>query len=207
MRTRKVILLLAAPLFFQFFLACVDSFDEQPLCDDSLVHYEFDEFTATNVDESDPENIHVTSGPVQNDDYAIRVTWKLKTLAQLNAIPESSTTLSIFPQAFACSPTYMLMDTITGFKIFTVSAFDDSHPADSDVSSMFRVDVENTSFTLSEFLNLYNQTVSTRRIEGIFDVSMHTPPTLNTTHQFKLQFTFKDGDIEEETTEVIEIVE
>jgi hypothetical protein len=205
MRKRKVLILLIVPFVFQISGSCIIGGN----CDDpEIYHYSFQSISVEHLDNSGPMPA-VSSGPVLKHAYAVRVDIDREKIATIIALPR----FSFFQSAYAsgdCAPDeFIPADTLSSFKIFTLQDFDDNHAAGSDVSDYFRISNPSAYTALDDYIDMYGASVVYNRgdLDTSLQILLMTPPTLNTTHQFRVQIELTDGRVLESTTTTIDLIE
>lgn len=97
-----------------------------------------------------------------------------------------------------------LADPITAIRIYTVNDFNESYPADSDISSLFKeyplYILNNLEDTLDDGKNI----VRMDYVNGYFYKALLTPPTPGT-HQFEVEIELKSGKVFTTKTKELEL--
>jgi hypothetical protein len=205
MRPQKVIILLVLPFVFQVFGSCWCDCE----CDNvETSHYTFQSIAVQHLDNSGPSPV-TASGQVLKHAYGIGVTINREQTARVEPIPCN---FSFFQSAYAndcVSGEYVAVDTISTFKIFSLADFDETHPANSDISAYFKISNLNGYTALDDYVDVYGASTiyNPGELQNELQILLMTPPTLGTTHQFKVEIVLTDGTVIEKTTTSIDLVE
>lgn len=204
MRIRRVLILFTVTFIIQIVGSCCGCAG----CEEALTnHYSFKSVAVTHLDNSGAKPI-ASSGPVLKYAYGVGVTIEREQLAMISDVPR----YSFFQSAYACDCVgneYIPKDTLSTFKIFTVNDFDDTHPAGSDVSDYYRISNLNAYTQLDHYVDMYgfDTLYGPSQLQSTLEILLMTPPTLNTTHQFRIELVLTDGRVMEQMTTPIDLVE
>jgi hypothetical protein len=102
--------------------------------------YSFTLFAINNVDNSGENPVDVVDQPVNRNAYGIQLRFACQEKEIVSCLPAVSFIQSA--QAVCCfcdDHHYTAKDSVVALKIFTGNDFDDSHPANTDISACFSV--------------------------------------------------------------------
>ena len=120
---------------------------------------------------------------------------------------------SAYAISCGCPPafTYTANENILSIRIFTMNDFDSQHPANSDITDLFRV---GRSFSTVESFVANRRDSFEGDVEFEFwqeheltiDLLLMFPPTANNKHQFEVQVALSDGRVLKQQTIEIELI-
>lgn len=188
MKIRKIGVILLIAFTVRLSLSCCD-------CPETnTFKYTFDSIQLFHLDNSGKKPVIVNSGTIPKEAYGMQIEFSLGPMAS-GSIPD----LTLFNSACAydcfCPPEfeYVAEDTISGMKIISLNDFDDTHPADSDISEYFKVHTGMVYRTFQEYTdhpeNIYFDKPSREDIE----ILLMQPPTFTGQHQFRAEIELSDG--------------
>jgi len=200
--TKKLFLVLLFPFIADLAISCCN-------CLDTLTHhYSNKTIEVSSLDNSGQEPKEISSGSVFKTAYGIRVQLVREKIARIN---KSRIVFGQAAYAYDCfcpSPDEFLPnDSITAIRVLTLRNFDTNHPANSDVSSYFKVYRLSSFSTIDDYLKylkttFYNET----ELQVAFIMLLMTPPASGGAHQFRVQFILSDGRILEQDTPTINFI-
>ncbi len=189
MRINKILIVLLFPLIAEVVVSCCDC------ADPSIGHYAHKAIVVENIDNSGGEPVTTTANSVPKAAFGIRAELTRERTTFLTPTKSLFVT-SAYATSCDCPPPNQLFgrDSVTAIEIFTVNAFDASHPANSDVSAYFSVFRGTTFNTIGDYLKKHPTVVySESELAVTFDALLMTPPSLNLSHSFKIKVTLSDG--------------
>jgi hypothetical protein len=199
MKAKKIIFLFLFPLVAEVVVSCCNCLE--PV----FKHYTNKTLTVSNLDNSGSAPVVATSDTIRKTAYGIRMQLVRETVV-CNEKPVSLFIQSAYAFKCGCESPYQILprDSILSVSIVTLNDFDASHPANSDVTSYFRV-YENFYFTIiSDYLQhseliAYNDS----ELQITADLLLMTPPAIDTQHKFVVNITLSDGrTFTRETSEI-----
>ena len=195
MKMRKIILLLLFPLMADVLVACCN-------CDESAVyHYTVEKMDMVSLDNSGSQPRTIVSGNVPKKAYGIRIQMPVKFARNTKGIPFISN--SAYALSCRCfNDQYLSKDSIVSVKVFSLNAFDNLHPVNTDITDYFKVNHESVYETIPVFLARKPE-ISNYEIS--FDVLLLTPPTTGQEHQFRVEIQLAGNRILTGTTGLINL--
>ena len=184
-------------------------------CDvEQFVNYSHKALFLKNLDNSGEYAIESESLHLNKNAYGIRLYLQIE---EEGIVAPTTQTNSIFVQSAnatslePCPYVYQAVDSIVSIQVFTINDFDHLHTANSEITEYFKVaqtylSVENyvTNLTHTQTLRDDGLLIHYGKIE--IDLMLFTTPTINNTHQFKVQVKLSDGRVFEEQTTEIELL-
>jgi hypothetical protein len=203
---KKIIIILLLPIVAEVVIACCD-------CLDPVIRRYSNEFIVVkNIDNAGQRPVITTSNAIGKNAYGIKIEFQKKIVAcREKAIP------AFFQSAYAfsclCPPEYQIhpKDSVISIKIFTLYTFDENHVTNSDISDYFSVYSRFSFRPIDEYLtpeidydgNSTNVLYRNDDLTTDIDLLLMKAPSMNTTHQFRVEVTLSDGRVfEKETTEI-----
>ena len=120
---------------------------------------------------------------------------------------------SAYATSIECPPEYMYSpkDSIVSIKILTLNNFDDTHPANSEITDYFRAAHSYSKIEdyISSIYYTYgddNEFENSRNKEVILDLLLMTAPTTDNKQQFEIRVALSDGRILQQQTSEIELL-
>ncbi|WP_276481996.1 DUF5034 domain-containing protein [Paraflavitalea pollutisoli] len=199
---KKVIFLLLFPLIAEVVVSCCG-------CVGTLTfRYSNQSITVRQLDNSGTQPAESQADTVRKTAYGVRVFLKRERLACLQKRP-SLFISSAYALSCGCEPasSYLAKDSIQAIHIITTNAFDNTHPAGSDISPYFKVFHNYTLSLLSDYVKDWRPTLFEEAdLQPSQDILLMTPPTLGPEHSFKVQYHLSDGRILESTTPSVKLL-
>jgi hypothetical protein len=199
---KKIILVLLFPFIANLVVSCCN-------CLDTLIHhYTNKTISVVNLDNSGQEAREIPSGSVIKTAYGIRVKLSRENIACIEKPP------IIFGEpAYAydcrCPPSdqFLPNDSIAAIRVITLTDFNSSHPANTDVSTYFKVYTLHKFSTLDYFVKNTDASFSDEKeLQATLDLLLMTPPDSNGPHQFRVQIVLSDGRTLEQNTSTIDFI-
>jgi hypothetical protein len=209
MSYRKVALLMLFPTLIELAFSCGCN------CLEPVIgNYSNKSLQIYNINNADATAEIVYSGNVLRRAYGIRVRIKRDLACSQQYSPgiiSSASAVECF-----CDPENQLfpIDSVTSIKIITLNDFDESHPADSDVSSYFKVYQPFQFLTIDEYLTPERDEWGNTRLavyeydemDEVLDFLLMIPPPDAGAYRFKIQMTVSDGRSWEAITDEITLI-
>lgn len=179
-------------------------------CEDpAIFHYTYKTLGVKNLDNSGSEVRESSAGAILKTAYGIRLLLGRQKTAR-HQVPRGFFVSAAYAQVDCfCPPPRQFepRDSITAIKVMTLTAFDNSHPVNADVSDFFRVYKPYAFATIPEALTskekvLYDESELPDKI----DLLLMTAPAINTRHQFKVQVYLSDGRVLEADTPLTDLI-
>ncbi|WP_439583438.1 DUF5034 domain-containing protein [Dyadobacter bucti] len=168
--------------------ACCDCPD-----DEEGYEYTYDSFIAFNLDNSGARPLLSGTDTIPKQAFGIRLQFALRQLAH-----NGKGCFSLFPKAYGMScgcgvsPGGTARDTITSLTVTTLTEMDETHPANSDVTALFKV-LENDKYVtvgqiLKELPHFYHDRPNTEFMEMYLFNSSAKPGN----YRFRVDITLSD---------------
>jgi hypothetical protein len=202
MTFKKIILILLFPFIADLVVSCCN-------CLDTLIHhYTNKTISVSNLDNSGQELREISSGSVIKTAYGIRVKLNREKMACIDKPP-----IILGEPAYAydcrCPPSdqFLPNDSIADIRVITLTDFNSTHPANTAISTYFKVYALYSFSTLDDFVkntsaSFFNET----ELQVTLDLLLMTPPDSNGPHQFRVQIVLSDGRILEQDTPTIDFI-
>jgi hypothetical protein len=145
----------------------------------------------------------------QYDKFGIQILMNGKTLALVNKNNIGIQTCNA--QLFDCFKDYTTDNKISDLKIRSLSEFDDTHPANSDISKYFRAALYNNKLTTIDNYLADNNEINgshrdlSSRFSEVIDLFLDIKPTKDSVFRFIVQITLLDNTSISDTTNVIKL--
>jgi hypothetical protein len=188
MKPIKILLLLLFPLIAELFVSCCD-------CPEVTTEFYSNQFLEIDHLDNSGSVAIITNGPsVPKQAYGIQMRLGLEKVA---CNPASRTHFISTSYAFQCDcppPETIARDSVTTLEIFTTNDFDETHPANTDVSDYFKIFVGSTYASIDDIIPNLSR-IYYYELESVVttELLLMTPPTLNESHSFKVILTLSDG--------------
>jgi hypothetical protein len=187
MKTKKVLFIILTTFSIRVIISCCDCLQPEEY------FYSFDYFSVYNLDNSGKLPIISETNTVPKEAYGIQIDFSLIRIS-LN----HTKTFMMFPEgkAFDCfckDTLFTARDTISSIEVLTIKDFDLQHPANSDVSELFKVLTYSMYLTLQEYLDqpekVYYSYMPAKEPLSLF--LLRTPDNIGE-QQFKIEIMFSD---------------
>ena len=202
MTFKKIILLLLFPFIVNLIVSCCN-------CLGSLIHhYTNKTLLVSNLDNSGQEPREISSGSVFKKAYGIRVKLTREKIACIDK-PKIMLGQPAYAYGCRCDPAdqFLPNDSIAAIQVITLTDFNSSHPANTAISTYFKVYANYYFRTLDEFVkNTDASFTEEKELQLTLDLLLMTPPDSNGPHQFKVQIVLSDGRILEQDTQTIDFI-
>lgn len=174
----------------------------------AIHHYTNKTISVINLDNSGKEPLEAPSGNVIKTAYGIRVTLTREKIARIDK-PEISLVEAAWAYDCRCPPPdeFLPNDSIVAIRVISLTEFNSSHPANSDVSTYFKVYAPYAFSTPDEFVKATSNTLFFETdLQVTFNLLLMTPPDKNGLHQFKVQIVLSDGRTLEQNAPTIDLI-
>jgi len=214
---KKILTIWLVACTAQIVIACCFTGDCCDCGESVSKNYSNKSITVNNLDNSGDKPIVTNSTEVNRNAYGIKVNLLRELVAS-----HKNVTPTLIQSAYALDcdcPSELAIfpkESIVSFKIYSTYDFDVNHPANSDVSEFFKVQNNNTYYTINEYLNLLNSSGNYGNpawtlydeddLEFEIVLLLMTPPKLNISNKFRIQMTLSDGRIFENETNEIDFI-
>lgn len=186
MTTKKVLFIILTTFLIRVIISCCDCLQPEEYL------YSFDYFSVYNLDNSGKLPIISETNTVPKEAYGIQIDFSLIRISLNHTKP-----FLMFPEGRAecfCKDTlFTTRDTISSIEVLTIKDFDLQHPANSNVSELFKVLTYSMYLTLQEYLDqperVYYSHVPEKEPLCIF--LLKTPDNIGE-QQFKIEIMFSD---------------
>lgn len=198
---KKVIFLLLLPLIAEVVISCCNCV--APL----TFRYSNKAITAINLDNSGARPEESKADTIRKTAFGIRVYLEREQLACLQKKPSLFIT-SAYAYSCRCEPatSYIAKDTIKEVRIITTNAFDNTHPAGSEIGAYFQVFDHFTLSPLAAYVKNWSPTIFNETdLAPLKDLLLMTPPTLGPEHSFRIEFHLSDGRVLQNTTSTVKL--
>lgn len=196
---KKVLFFLLLPWLANLVVSCCDC--PEP----SIRHYTNKTAVVKNLDNSGSSPAEVTSGRVPKAAFGIRV-------AIVRELTAHRRTSLFMPAAYAydcaCDPPNQLLpkDSITAINVFTLTSFDGSHGAGSEVSDYFKAYNPYYFLSIPDYLKGWSPRLFVEsELPTKADLLLMTPPVRTGVYQFRVRLTLSDGRVLQQDTTPIEL--
>jgi hypothetical protein len=199
MKIKKILLILILPLMLELIVSCCDCVAP------TIYSYTNKSIDLKNLDNTGIEPIVSDSNSIAKAAYGIRLTIEKEQIAKseymnFHLIQNSYATSCECPPPIQYNP----KDSILSIKIMCLSDFDNTHPANSNVSEYFKIYKNHSYTTIQNFIKnshfiLYDKT----EFQTTIDFLLVQAPTINSIQKFKIQLYLSDNRVlEKETTSI-----
>lgn len=199
---KKVIFLLLLPLIAEVVVSCCNCVTPQTF------RYSNKTIMAKNLDNAGARPEESQAADIRKTAYGIRVYLEREQLACLQKRP-SLFISSAYAFGCRCEPatSYIAKDTVNAIRIISTQAFDNTHPAGSDVSAYFQVFDNFTLSPVVAYVKNWSPTIFTEKdLTPFKDILLMTPPSLGPDHSFRVEFQLTDGRILQSTTSTVKLL-
>jgi len=190
MRIKKIVIVLAIGFLLRLVVSCCD-------CNEGAeFKYTFDCMEAFHIDNAGQTSIVVEGGTILKEAYGIQIEFALLQLACNKPF-----SFSAFNSAYAfkceCPPEiqYLAQDTISSIQIKAINDFDQTHPANSDISDYFKVLDYDNYITLQEFIDAPETMYETKPVKDSVRIFLMQPPVHIGEHRFQVEVLLSNGTI------------
>jgi len=190
MRIKKIALVLSIGFALRLIVSCCEC---QPPVE---FKYTFDCIETFHLDNSGQAPAIVDKGVIHKEAYGIQIEYSLLPLACNKPF-----SFSAFNAAYAyscrCPPDiqYLAQDTISAIRIKNLNDFDQTHPADSDISDYFKVLDYDKYITFQELIDAYETMYEEKPEKDLIKIFLMQPPTQTGEHRFQVEFLLSNGTI------------
>jgi hypothetical protein len=150
--------------------------------------YSFDSVDIFNIDNSGQTPVLVTSGTIPKEAYGMQIECSLKQIA-FNKFRVFETFNSVYAYDCFCPPEieYIAQDTITDLRIMSLNDFDETHPANSNISEYFKVLTHKTYITIQNYIDSPEIIYYEVPDKEIITLYLMQPPTITGEHRFLVE--------------------
>jgi hypothetical protein len=195
MRIRKAAFIILTVFTSRIIISCCDC----PMTTE--YQYSFDYISLYNLDNSGKDLIISQTNIIPKKAYAILIDFSLLKVSlnnfQLEGFPAANAIDCFCPPETRYSP----KDTITSITITTIKTFDNQHPAESDISSFFKLLGFDRYIPIQEFLSeperIYEYTKPENEKIELF---LLQPPSVAGEYSFKVEVILSDSRLLSMTT-------
>jgi hypothetical protein len=190
MRIKKIALVLFTGFALRLVVSCCDCPEE------AVFKYTFDCIEARHLDNAGKIPVLVETGAILKEAYGLQLEFSVLQLA-CNKTVHFSGFNSAYAMSCGCPPElqYLAQDTISGIKIKTLADFDQSHPADSDISDLFKVLPDREYLSIQEFIAAPETIYYEKPTKDHLDLFLMQAPTLGGEFRFQVELVLSNGTI------------
>ena len=163
-------------------------------------------FTVNNLDNSGSSAFITSSDSVLRQAYGIRLHLVRDKVADIRN-PLSQFVQSAYAEYPIYYNGYFPLDSIVSIQIFTLSDFDTIHPANTEITDLFRV-YQNYAYTIPKdyFSKISRQYSHLSDLQVNIDLLLMIAPSISKRQQFKIQMKLSNGKILEQETTMINLI-
>lgn len=174
----------------------------------AIHHYTNKTISLINLDNSGKEPIETSSGRVIKTAYGIGVTLTREKIARID---KSKFTLVEAAWAYGCHcpppDEFLPNDSIVAIRVISLTDFNSSHPANTDVTTYFKVYAPYSFSTPGDFVKATSAILFIEtQLQVTFNLMLMTPPDTIGLHQFKVQIVLSDGRTLEQNASTIDLI-
>jgi len=202
MTFKKIILVLLIPFIANLVVSCCNCLET------AIHHYTNKAIAVINLDNSGKEPLEIASGSVIKTAYGVRVNLTREKIARINK-PNINLVEAAWAYDCRCPPPdeFQPNDSIVAIRVISLTNFNSSHPANTDVSTYFKIYAPYSFSTTDDFVKatsaiFFNET----ELQVTFNLLLMTPPDSSGPHQFKVQIVLSDGRILEQNAPTIDLI-
>lgn len=199
---KKIILVLLFPFIANLVISCCHCLDTE------IHHFTNKTISVINLDNSGKEPLETSSGSVIKTAYGIRVKLTREKIVRIDK-PKIILVEAAYANYCHCPPPdeFMPNDSIVAIRVMSLTDFNSSHPANTDVSTYFKVYAPYSFTTSDDFAKatsaiFFDET----ELQVTFNLLLMTPPDLSGPHQFKVQIVLSDGRTLEQNASTIDLI-
>jgi hypothetical protein len=156
--------------------------------------YKFDSIKLSHIDNSGQTPVYVDSGTIPKEAYGLQIELSLSKLA-LHKFSDFAGFNSTCAFDCFCPPEtqYFPQDTLSAIRIISLNDFDNTHPANSEVSEYFKVLTYNTYITIQEYLDYPETIYSGQPFIELIGLYLMQAPLVTGDHRFRVEIVLSDG--------------
>jgi len=188
MRIRKVAFLIITVFTVRILISCCDC----PLTTE--YQYSFDYISVYNLDNSGNELIISQTNIIPKKAYGILIDFSLLKVGLNNIQLEGFPVANAFDCFCPAETQYTPKDTIVSITITTNNDFDNQHPAESNISDLFKLLGSDRYITIQEFLRMSEKIYEYTKPENEkIDLFLLQPPEVAGEYSFKVEVLLSDN--------------
>lgn len=190
MRIKKIALVLFAGFTLRLIVSCCDC--QLPV----EYKYTFDCIETFHLDNAGKVPSIVEKGVIRKEAYGLQIEFSLLQLA-CNKPFRFSAFNAAYATSCACPPEiqYLAQDTISAIRVKNLNDFDQSHPANSDISDYFKVLDYDKYITFQELIAAPETLYVEKPVKDSIQLFLMQPPTQTGEHRFQVEFLLSNGMI------------
>ena len=188
MRIKKIALVLFIGFALRLVVSCCDCPEE------AVFKYTFDYIETRHLDNAGKTPAIVDSGTILKEAYGLQIEFSLIQLA-CNKTLNFSAFNSAYATSCGCPPElqYLAQDTISAIRIKTLNNFDQTHPADSDISGYFKVLDYDNYITIQELIDAPEMIYYEKPDKDLMKVFLMQAPTQTGEYRFQVELLLSNG--------------